>query len=150
MAVSKNELAYLAGFIDGEGCLNIRKNPNWVIRVQVYNTKPSVIYWIRDSFGGRVWMKEHPADKNWKSSYTYEATAKIAYLLLKAVFPFLRLKKEQAEMLIRFQEEKDKRKKMNGQNKIGQFTGIHALSEEELSRRGAMLNRIAELNKRGK
>lgn len=149
MDLKDNDLSYLAGFIDGEGCLNIRKSPNWVIRVQIYNTKPSIIYWIRDSFGGRVWIKKQPSDKNWKPSYTYEATARVAYSLLKSVFPFLKLKKEQAEILIRFQEEKNCRKKMNIQNKKGQFTGMNELSENELNRRDVIINRIHELNKRG-
>ena len=146
MATGKQR-AYIAGFIDADGCINMRKAPNYVIRVQVYNTKISVLLWIKDLYGGRMWVRE--AKGNSKTSYTLEFTARPAYALLSDIYPYLILKKEQAKILINFQKNRPKFCKMNKRNKKGQFAGMRQLSLEEKEKRHNMIEMLHILNKRG-
>lgn len=47
---SPTEAAYIAGFFDGEGSINITNKGQ--VRVVMSQKKPEVLYWIRDTLGG--------------------------------------------------------------------------------------------------
>jgi hypothetical protein len=105
------DLAYIAGFFDGEGSITIHHNagksprglsPNHTLQVSVANTDPRVIVWLRDCFGGRTVMRPSKVAK-WRHVLQWIVRSNAAAEFLKAILPFLRMKREQAEIAIIFQ-----------------------------------------------
>lgn len=110
----KNNLLYAAGFFDGEGCPRISKK-NRKGRSTIYEfdccitlTDKNVIDWFASTFGGSVY--EFPSksrqDKGWKKTWQWSICANQANIFLKLILPYLKLKKEEAKICIKFQEHK--------------------------------------------
>ena len=103
MNISKQ---YLAGFIDGEGNINLGKMPDkrlkkgWTVRYQVRVTGQckEIIERIQQEYGGCIQIK-----KNQKECYQLEINKKEGiYNLLKDILPYLIIKKSQAKRLYLF------------------------------------------------
>ena len=105
---TKEQLAYIAGYIDGEGCIRIEKNN--ALRVEIDNTYPAVLFKIRDFFGGTVRLKSSSKGK-WRSVWNYNACGLTAKTLLEALLPFLEEKLLQAELVVEFSDTCRKTKK---------------------------------------
>ena len=88
---------YAAGFIDGEGCINVSSNKtNIFIRVLVVNTNRHVLELLQERWGGDIRQnKQH--NKTWKVSYTWRVQHKSCLNLLNDIYPFLIVKKQQVE-----------------------------------------------------
>ena len=73
--------------------------------VQVTNTNEWLVQWLKMAFGGSVHLlKDGRAEKKWKPVYHWVVTSMQALEVLKLVYPYLRLKKPQAEIAIKFLE----------------------------------------------
>lgn len=103
----KARYAYLAGIIDGEGCLTIgagRKGnvTNYNAVVVVASTSEKLIKWLQTHFGGNYY-KSGRANEKWKQAYIWRFLRKadIEKLLL-AILPYLIIKREQAIALLEF------------------------------------------------
>ena len=97
--------AYLAGFIDAEGCLMIPKatgangRSHYHARISVGNTDRSVLEEIRAQFGGI--MTNHPPGKvGWSYAYQLIWTDGMVESLLNAVMPYLLAKRPQATIML--------------------------------------------------
>lgn len=106
-------LAYLAGLIDGDGNIFIRrrlrhasrsKNPSFSIGIKLTNTDRATMEWLREMWAGG-WSELH-AGKNpkWRKHYEWRTECGQARHLLEAIEPFLRIKKRQAQIAIRLQK----------------------------------------------
>ena len=100
------ELAYIAGFVDGEGCIGIHqwKKGSFInrsIRVILTNTDPSVLRWIQDVYGGSL-RCTNPV-KNWNIRWELCLSSRKASAFLVDIQPYLRMKNKQAEMCLLFQ-----------------------------------------------
>jgi hypothetical protein len=110
-SLSETEKAYIAGLFDGEGCVHIAVNkprpkginPYHQLMVCVANTNQEIIKYLFDSFGGRV--ADNVRKENQQPCQTWWIYAKEANAFLKLIFPYLRIKKLQAEIAIKFQSE---------------------------------------------
>ncbi|MBM3118943.1 MAG: hypothetical protein FJ006_05225 [Chloroflexi bacterium] len=106
-------LAYLAGFFDGEGCVTVVKGKNhlgniqYSLRVIVSNTNEYVLKMYQFSFGGRIQKHKHNKPK-WRDCYFWQLSSTQAYTFLKCVYPYLTLKKSQADLAFEFQENQSK------------------------------------------
>src|SRR4030042_87280 len=106
-------LAYLAGFFDGEGCVTIIKGKNhlgnvqYSLRVIVVNTNEYVLHLYKLSFGGRIQKRKYKKPE-WRDCYAWELGSTRAYDFLKCVYPYLILKKAQADLAFEFQENQSK------------------------------------------
>jgi len=101
---TRDDLSYLAGIIDGEGSIGIH-NENGKpkgMRLTVGNTDPRLIIWLKETFGGSSYPDRH-RKANWKESWKWTISTQQAAALLEQVLPWLRLKREQAEIGIAFQ-----------------------------------------------
>ncbi len=108
ITASPIEWAYLAGIIDGEGCVDAvetlprtKRNvsPNFRIRLHVTNTSAHLISWISERFGGYVVVKARPGQhKATKTCWNVKWTGGYAELILKGCLPYLIVKKYQAEL----------------------------------------------------
>lgn len=100
------ELAYLAGFFDGEGCIRIKKAYNgskacWVT-VQISNSDKSVLDTYEKLFGGGVFTRGKSPNFQ---MYMYELSSTAAIDFLKTMVGHLRGKKSQAEYALKFHED---------------------------------------------
>ena len=119
------ELAYLAGIFDGEGCVRIHKSgKSFVLQVNVGNTSPGIVNCFHKVFGGCVAPLGSPRMPHHKQGYYWKVYSENAYRCLKELLPFLLIKHEEAEVAIKFHEN---RERCDGWS--------HRVSEEELCRR---------------
>ncbi len=101
--MKKTDLAYIAGIIDGEGSITMGYcNKSLVAKVTVVNTKEWLLQWLRMAFGGSVHLKTEKRGKDWKPCYMWSIGARGALEFLQSIYPYLRLKKPQAEVAIKF------------------------------------------------
>lgn len=119
------KLSYIAGFVDGEGCVRIKKSnqsgSSYYITFQVTNSDKQPLELIKSIFGGKVFFQEK--GKN-KIIWQYYATCSEAVDILKTLCGFLISKKEQAEYAIWFHENKgtlSSDEKLIAHNKISQM-----------------------------
>ena len=93
-------LAYVAGLIDGEGCihLDVTKGRWYQPRVSVGMTEPALqlLTSLKDEWGGTLYRLRKPTQK-WAGAWTWHLTGPVAAELLTAIRPFLRLKTAQAD-----------------------------------------------------
>jgi len=143
----KEQLAYLAGIIDGEGSIHISKNkkgykigaknPSHNLRLYITSTNKTLIDWLCLQFGGNtVYKKQHKNNKNQKASWDWYIDATKAVTILKAVYSYLLIKKPQAQLAIEFQKQKT--------NKSGK-----KLTPQIIQIRDNYKNKMMILNKRG-
>jgi len=112
----KVDLAYVAGIVDGEGTICIHQDRAksgkvyLQLRVDVTNTNEWLIQWLKFALGGHVDVSRRAErGKNWKPAWRWSVSANQASAFLKLIYPYLRLKKPQAEIAIKFQEQKPNR-----------------------------------------
>jgi len=106
--MKRTDLAYLAGIVDGEGYIGIsadhrKRNPDrpcWRLKVAVTNTNEWLMQYLKFSVGGGIIVLKR---KNPKPCYQWEIRYGKAADFLKLILPYLRLKKPQAELAIKFQ-----------------------------------------------
>lgn len=102
--MSKATAAYLAGFIDGEGYISLHpstyKGEQYYQPVlKVTSTDQWIVEWMQASFGGSVHYREYD-NPRFRDAATWQLNGKKLKPFLQAVAPYLRLKKEQAEILL--------------------------------------------------
>lgn len=107
------DLAWLAGIIDGEGCIRIRKKSNklhWFITILINSSDLYMIPHVNDLIPGTIsrFCKSYGSDQ-----LGWEITGKRAYYLLKDLLPYLRVKHEQAAKAIEFHETCKQRGQIN-------------------------------------
>lgn len=92
-------LAYLAGLIDGEGCIGFTRIRNQLIpRLTITNTDQSIISDLKESFGGHIIMRP-PHKLHWKASSHWVLQNGKSVELLEKCYKYLRIKKNQAKCL---------------------------------------------------
>ena len=136
--LTTEELAYIAGFFDGEGYIGIVKNQGLRLIVSITNTKVGILYWLKGLFGGSVCKGQRPS-QNQKPIYVWTIVSREAAMFLYKIQPYLRLKEELAELGLEFQRTKE----------WGKNNGKHPIAEETVDYRNFLRDRTLELNHRG-
>lgn len=103
------DLAYIAGFVDGEGYMGIqrrRRNRNLkLIEYQAYfaigNTNKDILLYIQRLLGGSV--RQRTSKPNCLPYFIWRVVSKHSVDILECLFPYLKVKKLQAESIIKFQ-----------------------------------------------
>ena len=102
------DIAYIAGFFDGEGCIRIKKasqgGSSYYIWVAITNSNKGILDFVAEIFGGNVRQAERTTNK---IIYHYLVTSSEAIDMLKVLLSFLKEKKRQAELAILFHENKE-------------------------------------------
>jgi hypothetical protein len=110
LRLSNSEAAYLAGLVDGEGCISIyhrraysksrERNPSAIGGVRIAMCAPDLIQWICSITGlGKVYRLPARKDTD-KDSWLWEPGLRESARFLEAILPYLRLKERQASLLI--------------------------------------------------
>lgn len=100
---NRDDHIYVAGIVDGEGCIGMDKHRNWSTftpYVMVGNTDPTLIEWLLDTFGGTCYVIQQR--KNWKPSFRWELTGYAFIPFLQTIRPYLKLKGRQADLILAF------------------------------------------------
>ncbi len=90
-------LAYVAGFFDGEGCVNFTHSgqcKTCVLRVMIRNTDLDIIQQIHRNFGGRIETLHHK-NPTFKISYCWRIDGSRAVDFLRLIDKFVIIKKDQ-------------------------------------------------------
>jgi hypothetical protein len=136
-------LAYLAGFFDGEGCIQITriKDKRHLIggayhqmNLETTQCNPAPLELMKQTFGGWVALK-HTTASNRKPLYRHMTSQRKAENMLKLLLPYLIVKKEEAIVALEF---------------MSLCEGVSGLrvSEEMLVKRDSYINRLVQLKRR--
>lgn len=136
--------SYLAGFMDADGSIMLLKSKNptesnlyYRLVAQVTNRDLRILNVLQVRFGGKITLLDnHKINSNWQKVYRWRAHGNNALKFLLKVKPYLELKREQAELGIKFQKEKDERTKK-------------WRTETQKASEFMVYNRFRELNQRG-
>lgn len=149
--VTETELAYLAGIIDGEGCISInhagvwKKTKAFQCKVRVANSNQNLINWVMQILG-KLDIKAHIThskrcedNPKWKRVYDVAVLNQTkCHTLLKAISPYLIGKKAQASLLLEWIESRWNQKRPEGFRYI-------PYSKRELE----IVQQLKNLNQRG-
>lgn len=113
----KEMLAYIAGLVDGEGYIGIKKdqvkgrgiNPVYYERMSIAQTDKEMVNLFLDFFEcGKIYLHKH--SKLSKQGYwSWETSNLKAIFVIKQIYPYLRIKKPEADLVLKLY--KNKRKK---------------------------------------
>lgn len=98
---NNEQLSYLAGLLDGEGCLYIGyNNPHntYLPCISISNNYKPILQWCKLLFGGCV------IGRNNRRCSTWRLTGKSALLLIKELFCYLKIKKDEAKIFLEFED----------------------------------------------
>jgi hypothetical protein len=129
------DIAWAAGFLDGEGCFQLRrlskKKMNWGPEMEAAQTCPEPLEKLRTLFGGRVHELKRITTKHrrvWRWDMNGAEAIRDA---LTAMLPFLTVKKKQAGLVLAYIE----------MMQIGRSGGGH-LTEEQRKAREKIANML--------
>jgi hypothetical protein len=112
----KTKWSYLAGMIDGEGCISIWRTKarahdyessgktygSFNLRIQVYNTSLELMKWLVANFGGVYHTRLHVKDEH-KNSYSWRPKGENnTKKMLLGILPYLVIKTEQAKLALEY------------------------------------------------
>ena len=102
------DLNYMAGIFDGEGCISIGKhkkrghwNAAYSLKVAIVMCNAYIPNLFQFAFGGKVYTQNRGG--RYLPEWHWAIAANKAVEFLKILLPYLRLKKDEAELAIRFQ-----------------------------------------------
>lgn len=103
-SIPRDSLIYFAGLFDGEGSIGVyRYGPKKAARlnlsIAVTNTNLEVMQWIAATFKGNVREKTFYGRKR---AWSWATAARNAGTILKAIYPFLVIKRDEAALAIEF------------------------------------------------
>lgn len=110
--LTREELAWMAGFFDGEGSICIAhtrwkgRYEIWTLQIAISQTLERILRQLQASFGGSLFCKHAKFIKAERASsiWIWTLTGKRGQMFLKTLLPFLRVKFEQAQIGIAFQD----------------------------------------------
>ena len=135
----RDDVIYLAAFMDAEGSFGIQHNKNgsYHTSMQVSNTNKAVLEWVESKFDGYLYPTGVPKDDHRQSWQLYWRTREMLELI-PVLLPFLKIKKKQAETLWKY---------LNCYS-MAVFK-MRVYTQEEIDHRKALFNRMYELNHPG-
>lgn len=141
--LSEVELAYIAGIVDGEGCISMyRQNTTYFPRLNVVNTNRDLAEYLKKRLGGVI-MERKRVKLCWKDSYEWQVQHQKAIDTVRMLLPYLLLKKEQALVFVALDIVRQIGRK-DGHKFKGRFTpeakGVFQM----------IIDRLHELNRKGK
>ena len=109
-----NDIAYIAGLFDGEGCVTCKKKPTkrpdrkgkiynqWYIRCEISMTDKEVISWLHETlgFGWSAEKRYSKRPKNYKRQWRWCCGYRDALTFAKLIWPFTQVKLHKIEQII--------------------------------------------------
>ena len=88
-------MAYIGGYLDGEGCFRVSKTPI----ISVANTYPYTVMALQRLFGGTIRCRERASELH-RTLYEWTVCGSDARNCINIVRPYLWEKRTQADMLL--------------------------------------------------
>ena len=99
--LSEAERAYIAGIIDGEGCISTYFTKRFCIRLFIVNTHYPMLNWLHSKLPGSCIYKYRKKRKiHHKERYSFSLNSLYTFHLLTLIYPFLIIKRKKAEFII--------------------------------------------------
>lgn len=133
-------IAYLAGIIDGEGCISLRRNKGrgqYYIRICVGIAHRRTCELLQATFGGHVRQEKRSKYPNAQPIFRWDMSkTEDVYSFLKDVEPYVRIKARQVKLAYEWIDLK----------KRNLSVGPVKLSDAEIQRREDMYRKMGEFN----
>ena len=131
--LTNEQLAWLAGFFDGEGSIIIGKSgigrSNYLqLAISICQTRLIPLRVFKEHFGGSLYYRDE--DKKW--SWLWQLGGRKASDFLESIKPFLIVKAEEADIAIEFQKLKTRNNKKR-------------LTKEEIRQRESLSNALRDV-----
>jgi len=117
--MKKVDIAYIAGIVDGEGYIGIKKTKaykcqdrqtnGYHARIQIRMVDEPAIKFIAENLGGWYYA-EKPHSENGRPLFCYQSSDKSAETILKILLPYLKVKKESAKTVLNLRKLQSKGK----------------------------------------
>jgi hypothetical protein len=141
--------AYLAGIIDGEGCVGIgirksgsRRGRYLTPTLQVTNTQKELLDWLYKRYGGGIYAHRQTNQRGRKPTWLWSCAGQKALAAIRDARPYMLLKCEQADILLALPRYSTK-----ARDKLGRIKG--SMTAREHAENDNVIERIRALNKRG-
>ena len=141
------DLDYLAGMVDGDGCVMLGKSnkrrrngsvfPKHELKLIVTNTSDALVRWLSSRFGGHCVITQH--NSRWKTKIDWKLSGAQAASVLELIGPSLLIKGEQASIAQSFIN--DMQRLTRGSSKSDM--------DLEINRRESLYQRMRDLNQCG-
>lgn len=169
MDIATDIAAYLAGAIDSDGSIGIRRStyamrvtgdarqPVYAERICLKQVTPQIPALLRETFGGSL-MLQAPSVTKGRPLHYWEATNRVAAEALRAMLPYLRVKRAQADACLALRASKElpvvQQRSLRTATPSRTGTGTHAIPRRELAadvvaERERLYLLIRELNRVG-
>lgn len=112
----ETDIAYAAGFVDGEGCISISKNG--AVDIRVINTSRPVLEKLESIFGGSITNRTQKVNKR-QYAYTFYGPKAIEFLLI--LKPYLIEKLPQVETILEYYKLREELQPITYPGKKGRF-----------------------------
>jgi hypothetical protein len=165
--MNKIDLAYIAGLMDGESYIGIKKSkaykcqerqtPGYHARIQIRMVDEPAIKFVAETLGG-WYYKEKPHSHKGRLLYCYQASEKSAEKIIKILLPYLKVKQATAQTVLELRElqshGKEYRTKITGyrnfpaHGKDRQIANL-SFSDEYVAQCDTLYLRCKELNRVG-
>jgi hypothetical protein len=108
-AMNEETKAYWAGLFDGEGWIRVEvregvRSGTGVLIVGLGSTVLSIPAQMKNAFGGYVTTVRLSSKLSKKESCDWRATNEAAFNFLRAIYPYMRMKKRQAALAFKFRK----------------------------------------------
>jgi len=113
MKISEKEKAYVAGFLDGDGSIYVRLKPNRDYRFKFQVSPAIVFYQAKKEKNHLIWLqgilkKGYLRERNDGIVEYIIGDVSSIKSLIQDIFPYLRLKKQQAKLMLKVLDYKEK------------------------------------------
>lgn len=108
--ITDTDLAYVAGFLDGDGSIQIhsqrqpKRNPFYSLVISAGNADLPLLEWLQGLCGGDI--HHRPPKANHQRRFEWRVTGVGAESLLRRIRPWLRVKSVQAWLGLEFQAQR--------------------------------------------
>lgn len=142
------DAAYLAGILDGEGCISLQrykqagrdgegkrgaKSFGYSLTVSVEINSEAVVLWLIDLFGGNYSTRHRSGNR--KRQYKWSVYGKACKPILEIALPYMKVKNAQAEIALDFIET------------IGVYGSV--VADDVIEQRNLLVGEMREWNQRG-
>jgi hypothetical protein len=132
--ITELDAAYLAGFVDGEGCISVatRLGKYLTPTVQVSNTNQAILEYFLSKFGGTIDVRRDTRPTR-KQCNTWRVAGNEARIILRKLLPYLRVKAPQALLALEY---------------VPKGSG-YRLTQDDQMRIPIIISQMRKLNQRG-
>ncbi len=100
--LTETEKAYIAGFIDGDGCITIQGSSRFLLGVRITNSSKKVMTWLGEKLHTKIFTYEYPDNPEYATMYALVVNGIFAQELISLIKPYLIIKLDQAEVALSF------------------------------------------------